>query len=81
MPKSTADGYFTYFKLCLSSPELVKLLVKHGHQRPLCNGRNIWHQQSEGTAVLSPPLIGTPLGLSLIARLCMHATALENASI
>ena len=35
MPKSTADGYFTDFKLCLSSPELVKLLVKHGHQRPL----------------------------------------------
>ena len=35
MPKSTADGYFTDFKLCLSSPELVKLLVKHGHRRPL----------------------------------------------
>ncbi len=35
VPKSTADGYFTDFKLCLSSPELVKLLVKHGHQRPL----------------------------------------------
>jgi hypothetical protein len=35
VPKSTADGYFTDFKLCLSSPELTKLLVKHGHQRPL----------------------------------------------
>ena len=35
VPKSTADGYFTDFKLCLSSPELVELLVKHGHQRPL----------------------------------------------
>jgi hypothetical protein len=35
VPKSTADAYFTDFKLCLSSPELVKLLVKHGHQRPL----------------------------------------------
>ena len=34
VPKSTADGYFTDFKLCLSSPELVELLVKHGHQRP-----------------------------------------------
>ena len=35
IPRSTADGYFTDFKLCLSSPELVHLMVKHGHNRPL----------------------------------------------
>ncbi len=34
-PKSTQDGYFSDFKLCVSTPELVKLMVEFGHKRPL----------------------------------------------
>ncbi len=34
-PKSTQDGYFADFKLCISSPELLKLMVEFGHERPL----------------------------------------------
>jgi len=34
-PRSTQDGYFADFKLCVSTPELVKLMVEFGHERPL----------------------------------------------
>lgn len=34
-PKSTQDGYFSDFKLCISTPDLVQLMAEFGHQRLL----------------------------------------------